>query len=321
MPDHPAPILVGVEKMPGNAAALEFAARQAAVRGARVDLVHVVHPIYLLPADVGQFDTVDQEARSAGHAALARARAWLEKHHPGLTVTTELAQGAVVAELVARSDLADLVVVQPRDLPTVARVMTSAVTNSLAARACAPVAVVRTVADPDRPREGVVVGVDRVAALPVVHEALEWARRLGTYLRVVHTWTFLEGHGEYAFSGLDSHAYSSLLADTMAGPLGETFGEFPDVDVRVSVGYGRAADALVTESVDAALIVIGRHDPRLPFGSHVGPVVRAVLGHAACPVVVVDPHPSTAASGAGAHTATHAATGSATVAETVEAVR
>jgi nucleotide-binding universal stress UspA family protein len=55
------------------------------------------------------------------------------------------------------------------------------------------------------------------------------------------------------------------------------------------VRWGRPAEVLVEASADASLLVLARRDPTLPFGSHLGPVVRQVLRHARCPVMVVEP--------------------------------
>jgi hypothetical protein len=35
--------------------------------------------------------------------------------------------------------------------------------------------------------------------------------------------------------------------------------------------------------------VVARRDPLVPFGSHLGPIVRQVLREAECPVMVVEP--------------------------------
>ena len=48
-------------------------------------------------------------------------------------------------------------------------------------------------------------------------------------------------------------------------------------------------------SADAELLVIGRHDPLVPIGSHIGPVARAVLREATCPVLLATPRPHRAA--------------------------
>ena len=56
-----------------------------------------------------------------------------------------------------------------------------------------------------------------------------------------------------------------------------------------------AAEVLVESSADAQLLVIGRHDPLVPIGSHIGPVARAVLREATCPVLLATPRPHRAA--------------------------
>jgi len=67
------------------------------------------------------------------------------------------------------------------------------------------------------------------------------------------------------------------------------------IDADVRVVEGRAAEVLVESSADAQLLVIGRHDPLVPIGSHIGPVARAVLREATCPVLLATPRPHRAA--------------------------
>jgi nucleotide-binding universal stress UspA family protein len=64
---------------------------------------------------------------------------------------------------------------------------------------------------------------------------------------------------------------------------------YQDVPCKIVITHGRPADVLVARSERVRLLVVGRHQPALPFGSHLGPVTRAVLGYATCPVMVVDP--------------------------------
>jgi nucleotide-binding universal stress UspA family protein len=66
-----------------------------------------------------------------------------------------------------------------------------------------------------------------------------------------------------------------------------------DADVRVE--QGRASEVLVEAAAGADLLVIGRHDPLVPIGSHIGPVARAVLRGASCPVLLTTPRPHRAA--------------------------
>ena len=55
------------------------------------------------------------------------------------------------------------------------------------------------------------------------------------------------------------------------------------------VRWGKVAEVLVDVSAASSLLVLARRDPLLPFGSHLGPVVRQVLRDAECPVMVVEP--------------------------------
>jgi nucleotide-binding universal stress UspA family protein len=55
------------------------------------------------------------------------------------------------------------------------------------------------------------------------------------------------------------------------------------------VRWGRPAEVLVEASAASSLLVMARRDPLLPFGSHLGSVVRQVLEHADCPVMIVEP--------------------------------
>ncbi len=63
------------------------------------------------------------------------------------------------------------------------------------------------------------------------------------------------------------------------------------MEADVEVHPGRVIEAVLAASEGADLLVIGRHDPLVPVGSHIGPVARAVLREAACPVLLANPRP------------------------------
>ena len=69
----------------------------------------------------------------------------------------------------------------------------------------------------------------------------------------------------------------------------------PNSTAEVVVHPGRAVEAILDAAQGADLLVIGRHDPLVPYGSHIGPVARAVLREATCPVLLASPHPLRAA--------------------------
>jgi nucleotide-binding universal stress UspA family protein len=70
------------------------------------------------------------------------------------------------------------------------------------------------------------------------------------------------------------------------------------IDADVRVHRGRASEWVLAEAEAAELLVVGRHDPLVPVGSHIGPVARAILREATCPVLLASP--------GGRHQARHA---------------
>ena len=76
-------------------------------------------------------------------------------------------------------------------------------------------------------------------------------------------------------------------------PVVDALGDEPfRVPYRVDVRRSSVADALVQASGSSDLLVVGRHDSQVPLGSHLGPIARAVLREAECPVLLVDPRPA-----------------------------
>lgn len=53
----------------------------------------------------------------------------------------------------------------------------------------------------------------------------------------------------------------------------------------------RPETALVEQSSDSSLLVVGRRHARMPMTPRLGYVVRAVLRRSACPVLVLNPGP------------------------------
>ena len=64
-----------------------------------------------------------------------------------------------------------------------------------------------------------------------------------------------------------------------------------DPSVCVVVSDERPGEALLEAARDASLLVLGRHTALVSTGSHLGPVARAVLCEATCPVLLAAPEP------------------------------
>jgi nucleotide-binding universal stress UspA family protein len=150
---------------------------------------------------------------------------------------------------------------------------------------------------PDTPQR-IVVGVAGTGASVA---AVAWAAReaalRGAVLHTVHAWQPAErGRAPYAPGQhcldrqADQRAAEEVLASTVHEALGAV-GRSADGVVLEAV-EGRPVPVLLRGAAGAELLVLGGppaggHDPAHPGPDHVGPVARACLRAAPCPVVVV----------------------------------
>jgi nucleotide-binding universal stress UspA family protein len=135
----------------------------------------------------------------------------------------------------------------------------------------------------------VVVGVDgSLASLA----ALKWAARDAGLRRArLHVVCVLNPDRKRAAPYAGHARRSAEAADGLApdawldGLVHTTLGHTPDVPVDTEVVDGLAAKVLIGISAGADLLVLG--DPATSQLDVIGPVARACLRHAPCPVVVV----------------------------------
>lgn len=267
--------------------ALEFAAEEAVRAGCGLHLVHALRLLPLGP-DVPLVAVADVEklGREVLELAVERVEGLVGGTVP---ITRELAHGSPVPVLVDAGREARLVVLEHRHLSRLERIVSRTVTGGVAARLRVPV-----VAVPSGWRRGsatgvVVAGVDvPERADEVLVAAAAEARARGARLRVVHAWQVppayedlvdADGHGRWVD---EARAQIGAALDRLGD---EALASGADVVVRT----GRPADLLLEQGRDADLLVVGRHDPLVPIGSHVGPVARAVLREATCPVLLAAP--------------------------------
>jgi nucleotide-binding universal stress UspA family protein len=285
---HPVVVAVGDDSMDS---ALEYGVTEAARAACGVHLVHVLH-VVATGAEMVLVDTadVDRIARSTLQHGLERAR---DLAPEGMPVTGEVVPGAVVHSLVQAADDARLIVLQRRHLSRLERAVTRSVTNGVAAHAHVPVVSV-----PDgfsaAAREGrphlVVAGVDIPdRAGPVLGVALAAARARGAALKVVHTWSFPGAYDDIVMSRVEHDDWAERATKEIRTEIEKLGDQAVGVEVEIEARHYLAADALIEASRDADLVVVGRHDPVIPLGSHVGPVAKAVLRDAECPVLLANP--------------------------------
>jgi nucleotide-binding universal stress UspA family protein len=287
-------VVVGVDGSDEGAAALRWAADEAASR--RLPL-HVVHGflwpltgMYLGPSPEGPEGgglAAQAETLLADSAAQARAMC------PELAVSTELVVAAPAPILVEQSRTAALVVVGHRGLGGFTGLLVGSVGIQVGAHAYCPVVVVR-----GDEADGVVrsthwrrimVGTDgSPGADAAIGFAFEEASLRGCELTVVHAWEPPPSVGirDLHLRSADTTAIDQTGARILGEALASWEDKYPEVPVRRVVLHSAPAKALVAESARAELLVVGSRGRGGFTGLLLGSTGQAVLHHAACPVAI-----------------------------------
>ena len=282
------PVVVGVGTTEVDAA-LAFAADEAVRAGCGLHLVHAVH---LMPSGPRGPLVPQPDLDAWGRETLERAAKAAEELVAGaVPVTHELAHGTPVQVLTEVAGRARMVVLEHRHLSRLSRVVNRTVAGGVAAHARVPVVAVPTGWTRSAGTPVVVAGVDvPERSDEVLAAAVDEARSRGASLRVVHSWA-LPVHYEGAVLEPDEHRrWTDRSTAEVRAALDRLGDESVALDAEVVVHPGRAVEAILEAADGADLLVVGRHDPLVPHGSHIGPVARAVLREAACPVLLASPH-------------------------------
>jgi nucleotide-binding universal stress UspA family protein len=140
-------------------------------------------------------------------------------------------------------------------------------------------------------RPPVVVGVDGSDGSVA---ALRWAARYGaatkTPVRAVLVWHYPTsasapppGHAPEQVQ----HEVEGEEADALREMLAKAAPDMADAEVHGVIRYGHPAQALIDESSQAGLLVVGRRGRGGFLGMHVGSVSQHCVNGAHCPIVVV----------------------------------
>ena len=282
------PVVVGVGPTEVDSA-LAYAADEAVRAGCGLHLVHAVH---LMPTGPRGALVPQADLDTWGQETLDRAVKIAEELVSGaVPVTHEVRHGTPVQVLTDVAAEARMVVLEHRHLSRVARVVNRTVAGGVAARVRVPVVAVpsgwnRSVGTPV-----VVAGVDvPERSQEVLAAAVAESRARDATLTVVHSWAMpvhLEG---VPLEAGEHQRWSDRSKAEVRAALDRLGDESVAIDAEVVVHPGRAVEAILDAAQGADLLVIGRHDPLVPYGSHIGPVARAVLREATCPVLLASPH-------------------------------
>ncbi|MFF7712270.1 universal stress protein [Streptomyces sp. NPDC007988] len=281
-------IAVGVDGSDGSLAAVDWAADEAALRGAALRLVNATrwaeHQL--------QAVRVSHEDR-AGQAdgVLGAMEERVRSRRPELAMTVEEIEDSPASVLLEAASRADVLVVGSHGLGSVGGFIIGSVGQEVVADAKEPVVLVRPDYRDDAHgthgggQRKVLLGLDVTDARDELMEfAFDHAARRDVPLHIVHSWhaPFFHRPGGNAETGTQA-ATAAALAQAVR-PFRD---KFPAVKVTEESAPGRPAGRLVEAAADARLVVVGRR--RAASGSHIGSITHAVIHHAACPVAVV-PH-------------------------------
>ncbi|MFE3323742.1 universal stress protein [Streptomyces sp. NPDC059176] len=282
-------IVTGVDGSPESLAAADWAAREAALRGLPL---RIVHAWLWQPLDV----PIVQDRQAQEESALAVVRE-AEKHvvsrYPDVPVSTGIVADTAVQALLSEAERARMLVLGSRGYGAVAGFLLGSYGQQVIAASPRPVVSVRAASGTEGGE--VVVGQqgDAEDSDHVLEFAFEEAAARGATLRAVRAWSlppifaYSPGSMRLADEAGGLEPFEKKALEEALKPWRE---KYPTVSVVPHVELGSAGQVLLSLSTRAQLIVLGRRVRRSPIGSRIGSAAHAVLHHAPCPVAVV-PHP------------------------------
>lgn len=273
------PVVAGVDGSPESLQAVQWAAREAALRGTSLRIVAIASMPPRMSPNPGTHDTVAGHIEEAATEALSTAASQAAAAAPGIAVETTLVEHAAPATALADTGQdATMLVLGSRGAGGFSALILGSVSRYAATHAACPVVVVRDEATPAH-RE-IVVGVhdpaEATAALDFAFEAaaLRQARLVATHAR---SRSPFGGHEEPAEE--EQRTLDALLASWRE--------KYPDVPASAEIMHAHPGRVLAGASARADLVVLGRHARGTGHGPGVGSVTHAVLSHAHGPVVSV----------------------------------
>jgi len=281
------PIVAATDGSEESLRAVDWAAREAVLRGAPL---RIVTAAALLPRMVGSqgqshYEVVTDVIRDASDAALSAAAARATKVAADLLIDTDHLAGSPAEAVTNAGSGALMLVVGSRGVAAFAAMVLGSVSRYAATHAASPVVVVREETGAAHRQVGVGIGSveGNDAALDFAFE--EAALRKAS-LVAVHAWHTPQldvsrtGHTP---AGATADVFQTEAARELERLLDEWREKYPGVQVSQDVVHGHPGRTLAGLSARADLVVLGRRPP------HHGPgtVTHAVLNHAHGPIATV----------------------------------
>lgn len=284
-------VVVGYDTSPESAAAVRWAATQAAARGWALEVAHVWG--FAGREGGGAGDTwLGRQVQAQVQEVAAEGAALATEAAPGVGARAVVLHGPPARVLAERGDEVRMVVVGRHGSGGVRSALVGSAATGVLHRARCPVVVVPAGTHAGTGVDPVLVGFDgSPGAFGALEAACEQARRLGTDVRAVTAWssTVETTSPRYWATTYPVHSPGEVAleeAERVADRARSWAAAQQDVTVTCDVAEGRAAQVLVRRSHHAGLVVVGTRG-RGGFASLVlGSTSRAVVQRAGCPVLV-----------------------------------
>jgi nucleotide-binding universal stress UspA family protein len=268
------PIVVGTDGSAQARRAVEWAAREAVLRGAPLRIVSAAEMPPRMSAPPPDTGVATVATHLIGDLALAAGASAAIATAPDLLIDTDAVDGPPAQAVTDSGSGALLLVVGSDGHGSFAAMTLGSVSRYAALQASCPVVVFRdATAAADRL---VVVGIRSPQDCgPALAFAFEEARLRKAPLLAVHAWQFPDSRAAEAAAG----RLDEVLNDCRGG--------YPDVDASRDVVHGHPGKVLADLSARADLVVLGRqraNDRLVPGPAR---VIHAVLSHGQGSVAIV----------------------------------
>jgi nucleotide-binding universal stress UspA family protein len=281
------PIVAATDGSEESLRAVDWAAREAVLRGAPLRIVSAAAQLPRMVSSQGhsEYQTVSDVIRKGSDVALTTAAARAAKVAPDLLIDADHLDGAPAEAVTESGSGALMLVVGSRGVGAFHAMILGSVSRYAATHASCPVVVVREETAAAQRQIGVGVGgtEGNTAALTFAFE--EAALRKAS-LVVVHAWHVPQADMSRAgdqFTAPGRDALETEAGRQLEAMLKDWQEKYPDVPVSHEVVHGHPGRVLAGLSARADLVVLGRHAVHHSPGA----VIHAVLNHAHGPVVTV----------------------------------